>query len=118
MMGQSVQATCPCGYDSGLLMIGGGMHNFETLWCFPAYCAEGDHLVVVNLFDKPLRCEDDHPGKPVRYDDASLVGERGARVVSRWDVGRRKSVLTDGTYRCPSCHQFTLRFADDGLRWD
>ena len=78
-MGCSAIAKCPCGYESEPPMIGGGMGNFEVLCGFPAYCAEGKHLVQVNMFEKPLECPDGHSTTPVPYNDKTLVKKLGKR---------------------------------------
>ena len=114
-MGSSVVAVCPCGYKTPPLMIGGGMSNFNEYCAFPAYCAKGNHLLTINLFDNSRRC---HRAKPTPYDNAALVGDLGENVVASWKFGEQSAVLTDGHYFCPDCHNNTLQFSNYGLMWD
>ncbi|KAA6182588.1 hypothetical protein F2Q65_17570 [Thiohalocapsa marina] len=117
-MGSSVIATCSaCGYQSEPLMIGGGMADFHALCAFPAYCAKGNHLLTINLFDDPCRCRT-HRAVALPYNDPALVGEAGRNIVVSWNFDNRTAILTDGRYFCPACHQNTLSFADYGLMWD
>ena len=119
-MGCSVVASCPCGYQSSLLMIGGGMMDFTYSCAFPAYCSEGKHLVTVNMFDKPRRCPDGHLKASIPYNDASLINVPGTIEVTSWKYSDHEpeAQLTDGLYFCPICHAFSLTFIDGGLLWD
>lgn len=117
-MGCSVTAKCKCGYESPLLMIGGGMLSSGKECLFPAYCSQGDHLVTVNLLEQPCQCPDKHLTGPVPYTHHSQIGEVGNVEVSSWGFGSERIVLTDGSYFCPACHQLTLRFTKGGLMWD
>lgn len=118
-MGCGVVATCTaCGFDSGLLKIGGGMFTFTTFFAFPAYCKACDALVVVNMLDSPRRCSSQHRVEPTPYCDASLQGTPGDEVVASWGQAGQRLELTDGAYFCPGCHRLTLSFRDGGLAWD
>ncbi len=118
-MGASAIARCLCGYESPLLMIGGGMLNFNEFCAFPAYCAEGSHLVTVNMFDRPLACPDGHKSVPVPYNAPSLQIERGDAVVVSWNLWPKRTIqLTNGRYLCPTCHEARLSFSDGGVLWD
>jgi hypothetical protein len=50
-----------------------------------------------------------------------LIGEIGENEIESWnmeeDLGR-ELILTDGTYFCPSCEEFKLRFKPGMLCWD
>ena len=117
-MGFSVLASCPCGYRSPELMIGGGMASFRHLCAFPAYCSSGGHLVIINMFDEPLRCPCGDIKTPVPYDDESLVGVIGERVVAEWRLGPQIFQLTDGSYLCPECRELSLTFSVGDIMWD
>lgn len=118
-MGVSAIARCSCGYVTPPLMIGGGMASYRHLCAFPAFCSGGDHLVMVNMFERPLRCPDGHRSEPVPYDSPPLVAERGTTVVASWRLGPDRALeLTDGRYLCPACHRESLSFADGGILWD
>lgn len=94
------------------------MASFRDTCHFPAYCADGNHLVTVNMFDSPRRCPEGHKSEPVPYSDKSLLGKIGPRIVASWlhDAGQLE--LTNGKYLCPVCHKHTLTFADGGEMWD
>ena len=117
-MGCTAIASCPCGYDSGEILIGGG--DSEVACYFPAYCKEGNHLVEVNMYERPLRCADGHLTEPVPYNAASLIKTVGQRVVADWNwPGKEQGIeLTDGIYQCPACRQFTLSFIEGNSLWD
>lgn len=124
-MGQIIGASCPCGYKEPALRIGGGMTSFRTHHGFPAYCSAGKpHLVMVNLLEEPLKCPR-HKKAPIPYSDKSLVGKPGkksllmSRVLSPSDNTKvLEFELTNGTYLCPVCQNFTLKFRDRKIRFD
>ena len=116
-MGSIAIASCSCGYQSGDLLIGGGMRSFQNSCCFPALCREGDHLVTVNMFDEPRHCPDGHKGIPTPYNDGSLFEKRGRKVVVNWVHRGHSLELTDGAYLCPNCHKFGLEYSWTGM-WD
>ena len=118
-MGCTAIATCPCGYDSGELLIGPGMSGPDPCY-FPAFCKEGGHLVDVNMCDQPRRCPEGHDKEPVPYNATSLIKELGPAVVADygWLDPANHFVLTDGSYLCPACHQYTLTFGEGGTMWD
>ncbi len=116
-MGSIAIASCSCGYESGELMIGGGMDSFRHTCTFPAYCREGGHLVTVNMFDEPRRCPDGHKGISVPFNDGSLLEKRGPQVVASWNHQGHTLELTNGAYLCPYCHKCRLTFAWGGM-WD
>ena len=117
-MGDSAIATCPCGYDSGELMVGCG--DSGPTCFFPAFCKEGNHLVEIDLYEPPLRCPEGHPGDPVPYKEASMVKTLGSRLVvdCNWPIEGQGNELTNGSYFCPACHQFTLTFQEGNALWD
>jgi len=88
---------------------------------FPAYCDRCRELVEANLLAKPVECPMCGSSPVIPYDDEKLVGEIGEEEVESWnmeeDLGR-ELVLTDGTYFCPSCEEFKLRFKHGMLCWD
>ncbi|MDD5299071.1 MAG: hypothetical protein PHD65_01095 [Gallionella sp.] len=124
-MGQIIGAFCPCGYKEPALYIGGGMMNFKTHHGFPAYCPAGKpHLVMVNLLEEPLKCPQ-HKKTPIPYSDKSLVGKLGrksllmSRVLAPSNNTRvLEFELTNGTYLCPKCQNFTLKFRDLNICFD
>jgi len=119
-MGSEVRATCECGLDTRIL-IGGGMENFISTCYFPCLCEACHDIVPVNLIAKRKRCPKCRGTKLIPYDDLRLSGLPGERTVAEWNVREQlggELRLTDGSYKCPKCHELTLRFADSGLCWD
>lgn len=119
-MGCTAIASCPCGYDSGELDIGQGSSGPDPCY-FPAYCKEGNHLVEVNMNAHPRRCPTWHTTEPVPYNDESLIKKIGTKVVVGWgwlDDDPNRLELTDGSYFCPACQQYTLTFREGNTMWD
>lgn len=118
-MGSSVSASCSCGYSADA-MIGGGMLSFHNTCLFPAICNECDEIVEVNLMAESLACGtcDSENVQPYTKDD--LKGEPGSTSVVEWNYERDgfPTLLTDGTYLCPRCGDFGLRFQHGGMNWD
>ena len=119
-MGSEVIAKCECGYEQGF-MIGGGMATFRELCAFPCLCRDCKSIIPVNLLDVPISCPHCKGDRVVPYDDEELCEQRGDETVTSWSLGgqnERGLVLTDGTYYCPSCDSFRLKFKNSGLSWD
>lgn len=121
-MGLGTTAACSCGYTENFF-IGGGIKNHTTTNLFPAYCAEEDRIVTVNLYHTPLNCPTDHKIQPVSYannsplmhpDDRDRLLLNKLYKVSKW----KEFYLTNGKYFCPSCHQYTLKFRQSPMLWD
>ncbi len=119
--GSVVEARCEaCGYASGNLFLFGGKALFRTVCLFPALCAEHHRLVLVNLLGDDQSSKDCPGGTPIPYTDARLAGKAGANIVASWNLPAgpgNPAVLTDGSYLCPRCGAFGLRFRLTGL-WD
>jgi len=114
-MGHSVDARCVCGYTLDELLIGAGKLNFRTVCAHPALCAQGRHVVTVNLFDAVHPCPDGHSGPVLPYATTpELQVSPGSESVSTWG----EFELNDGGYRCPQCGGYTLHFSDAGLLFD
>ena len=118
-MGSTSIASCPCGFVSSELLIGCGMDGPDPDF-FPAYCEGGRHLVELNLCAHPCNCPAGHPTEPVPYNDKSLIGTIGQTLPSHLNLfgDPNDRVLTDGSYLCPECQQFTLTFREGGSVWD
>ena len=119
-MGSLVIAVCECGYTAESA-VGGGMATFKEICYFPAYCEQCHELVEADLLARPVNCPVCE-GTPVTpYNDEKLIGEIGEEEVESWnmeeDLGR-ELVLTNGTYFCPACEEFKLRFKPGMLCWD
>lgn len=119
-LGAEVNAYCECGYQSTSL-IGGGMANFHTTCYFPALCTVCNKLVQVNLLAKRVRCHKCRSSKVTPYDNPELSLQKGDSIIADWHVESelgRVLILHNGTYLCPLCKEFKLRFIDSGLCWD
>ena len=119
-MGSSLTASCECGYTTGQLMVGGGIQTFKTTYIFPAFCRDCQDLVATNLLDEQPKCEHCGSDRAKAYGDESLQGEAGSEVIVSWGHPANESGVTisNGTYLCPSCGEFQLRFEQGGIRWD
>jgi Zn finger protein HypA/HybF involved in hydrogenase expression len=97
------------------------MATFHELCAFPCLCRDCKRIVDANLLDAPASCPDCKNANVVPYDHEELCEDRGEVTVTSWSLDEhlgRELVLTDGTYYCPSCDSFRLRFEDTGLCWD
>jgi Zn finger protein HypA/HybF involved in hydrogenase expression len=115
----SILASCDCGFRTEL-MIGGGTGLFASLAMFPGFCRQCRQLVPLNLAAMPITCSLCKTGDVTAYDDESLQGKPGANVIASWDFTEkigRVVALTDGTYLCPTCGEFHLRFQCGDARW-
>ena len=96
------------------------MSNFTSVCYFPAHCEDCKKLVEVNLLADCTTCPHCGSSRVIPYDHSTLIGEIGTRGVAHWyagaELGRTPS-LTNGTYRCPECKQYLLRFKEIAL-WD
>jgi hypothetical protein len=98
------------------LPIGADANNVAVRCLFPSYCEDCRDIVEADLFLVPLGCPDCGGERVTPYDDVLLVGKAGDDEVVSWNVKDhlgRVPVLTDGTYLCPDCSGFTLRFCVD-----
>ena len=120
-MGSIVAARCPCGIATKMAL-GGGINSHTAYCAFPALCSACGAFGAINLLGNAVRCPSCSRDALKTYDDPSLAGSAGEKVVFGWtlpgDDSHRRSVrLTDGTYLCPTCRQPTLTFSDEGF-WD
>ena len=68
----------------------------------------------MNLLGDDQSSKDCPSGTPIPYTDARLAGKAGANIVASWNLHAgpgNPAVLTDGSYLCPRCGAFGLRFA-------
>ena len=93
-MGSSAIAHCSaCGYQSGLLMTGGGIRNFRVFDARPANCARCQTITWANVKAQPLACQ--------------KCG--GTEVIL---------LANNGVSSCPKCGERHLELRDGGLLWD
>ena len=118
-MGSTVEASCKCGYRA-TSDVGGGKSNYLTVDLMPALCEHCQTLVTVNKCAKPPLCPKCKSPQVLPYDDPALNAKPDASIpVSRrvWEAMGSAFQLTCGTYLCPACKQYTLRFIETCL-WD
>lgn len=114
-MGHAVSAECKCGYSVRELLIGGGMIDHHINCAHPALCSAGEHIVTVNLLEKPITCPDGHRGFPSPYcNSPDLQLEPGSQSISQWG----EHELNSGKYLCPKCGKYELEFSDTGFLFD
>lgn len=145
-MGTSVKASCSCGYQAAFA-IGGGMRSHGSHSYFPYYCAAcGSGIVSVNIANETPTCPWSPNHKISRiggsYSDGlerqrtlrvhkkaqtmCLLERIGLRVskpkteqiepaiICQWDDHE----IIDKAYHCPMCRKTTLRFDNNGDRFD
>lgn len=115
-MGSIVMAECSCGLKTEI-MIGGGMLNFQTPCYFPFLCEHCSAIVRVNMFSERKDCPQCMATNVIPYDDPSLSGHTGTKMVDGVTGRGQEHILTDGSYKCPKCNQYSLRFWNCG-NWD
>ena len=109
-MGRSVQAKCACGYEAEV-PTGCGLAGPVPDY-FPAHCRRCAAVVPADATSWPTtcsRCGDevalyDAPDEQLTAGPHTVLEER---TVTDPAIRHR---LNDGTYRCPACGRFELRF--------
>jgi hypothetical protein len=119
-MGSTVEAKCKCGYRA-TSDVGGGKSNYLTFGSMPALCEHCQTLVTVNKYAKPPQCPKCKSPQVVPYDDPALNAKSDTTITESgrvWEAMAGSAyLLTCGTYLCPACKQYTLRFIETCL-WD
>lgn len=114
-MGHVLEASCTCGYAESAMAVGSGFRHGSQRCLHPVLCAEGRHVVSVNVLEKPPQCPT-HAGAVVKpyYCSPELQQKPGDHIVSQWgDV-----TLNSGDYLCPRCGQHALQFLPLDILWD
>lgn len=114
-MGQIATGLCSCGFISNNLILGGGIYSDSNH--FPAYCAEGAHIIAINLKAETYRCKDkNHLSAPIPYFDAQLC--KSEKVISAdFNQDELSALSSERVFFCPQCKEFNLKFQGVGL-WD
>jgi len=112
-MGSTVGVSCKCGVRKRL-PVGGGMQTFRDLSYFPYLCKNCNCVVAANTISKNPSCPKCNKKGLIRYDDPALLGEKGDETVAR----NFYLELTNGTYKCAKCGNFTLIFYSVPFMWD
>ena len=122
-MGGSVQARCSCGYESDLLLVGGGMADLGQKCMAPAYSKRQKKVVLRNYWGKKGRGRS--PGGAIFYTDPRLseplLEATDVEIVFSWGWGQEDKpdfCLPDVTYKCPKCDAMQMRFVQGNLMWD
>lgn len=104
-MGLSINAECECGFQSGNMLTGGGMLNFETTNYHPCLCRRCRVMFSGNIKQLPVRCfqcgEESIPYGTV--DSESSFTDGG---------------LWNGQYECPQCEKERMTFRMGLICWD
>ena len=114
-MGSTLQARCPCGYESDFLSVGGGMMDMGNA-CFAPALSRRRKAVVQRDYLK-----DPQPKSWAKdltwYHDPKLRGDQkfSDDLVFSWSGSLE---LPDTNYFCPACEKMTMRFEDIGPMWD
>jgi DNA-directed RNA polymerase subunit RPC12/RpoP len=116
IMGNTLRATCKCGFKKEFLG-GGGFHNFQTFCGAPGYCETCKKFVLGNYLDSNVKCPD--CGKKFKfYNDASLQKPTNkTELIFSWNTNAGEFKLPDTTYLCGNCGKFNLKFENTG-NWD
>ena len=141
-MGSTIQANCPCGFESDGIDVGAGFANPGEICLAPAFSKRTGRIMSSNFWGKSVRGT--KSGHAVFYMDPSMHetcpdGGETEIVYSwagwnewsclvewdGWDEGdgsddRPGFVLHDINYRCPECGKMSMRFGelDDQVIWD
>ena len=105
-MGIQIKAECKCGPNVEGLIVGGSRSQCGKIDPFPAVCNSCNNIVNVNTIDDTPKCPDCGSVDVTLYNDAALIGRPGFMKVAQnldW-------ILTNGTYKCPKCNEYTLQF--------
>ena len=119
-MGGTLNASCPCGFEPGLIDVGGGMLNMMTYCGAPALCRKCQTLVVVNYFDEMPKCPTCSDAVTC-YNDPALqdASRTSQRDVFTWTLDdNREFTLPETKYLCHKCGQKEMTFAEGGIAWD
>jgi len=120
-MGSMINAICDCGFQSGTIMVGGGMLNFDTVCYAPAICLRFNIFLVKNYLKKYSKCPKCR--KKVVFYNNPIVQEKLKRNENRyndifsWRLEKSEFQLLDLNYLCPECGKMSLRFVREG-HWD
>ena len=140
-MGSLVQANCNrCNFSKDL-QLGAGRRTFKETAMWPVWCTACGNLSVANHKKPSLVCAECGSNDVKRSEDPEVwSGDGQSSAALTWSLGTEKGEpiernwferllgrppkyrikyidlrLTDGTYLCPSCKKFSLRFQLIGL---
>lgn len=112
-MGSQVKAKCSCGIERSIA-IGGSRLNFKSIEYFPCLCHDCKDIVEGNLKAKKLKCPNCNSQKLTPYNNKALMGTKDDQVIER----SFDNIITNGTYKCPSCNEMNLKFKSGDILWD
>ena len=119
-MGVGLTVACPC-FGQFTMQVGRGMAGPRPC-LFPFLCTACEKVSEMDVYANPLTCRHCGGSAVVPYGRPPALGEPGAAVVFACPPHDAFSAadltLTDGTYWCPTCRQYTARFSDSGMLWD
>jgi DNA-directed RNA polymerase subunit RPC12/RpoP len=136
-MGAMIEGRCPCGFQSGQILAGGGFKNLKEVCAVPALCVKCMQLVIKNYHDKDSKCqgcgekvtfyndpklqaprnEMEHLGQSKLPPERVMAQELG-RVVFDWGGREDESRfrLPNIQYLCPKFQKMTMEFLYVGDR--
>lgn len=119
-MGIGIEVSCPC-FGSYTLPVGPRQRPPKMCW-FLFLCQTCRCCSQLDIHAKRLRCTHCQGEDVVPYGHPDAIGQPGTKTIFQcWPCKRfapELLTLTDGTYWCPTCEQFTASFRDCGIRWD
>lgn len=97
------------------------METFTWECKFPFLCKSCNSIVQANALDPKPQCPGCGSVELTSYSHPALCGSRGECEVVGWTPRGQEGpafTLHDGTYWCPKCKSFRLRFTESGIMWD
>lgn len=103
-MGQTVIATCECGYSSGNIVVGHGMIHRDTADYNPCLCQWCRQIFSGNMRQLAVLCPE--------CGQETMPYPRGNEPVEAY------CLAFNGQHECPACGKQTLTFCMGMYLWD
>lgn len=119
-MGIGVNVSCSC-FGSFPMRVGPRIAP-PKYSLFPFLCTDCKGVSTLDVYAETLACAHCDSPAVVPYGRPPAVGKLGDGIVFACSPTDRFSAddltLTDGTYWCPTCRNYSARFSDSGVLWD
>ena len=114
-MGEILQSTCSCGYNSENLFVGVGMNFPETKAVYVlTLCENCESILAVNKNEKQNLCP--HcKNEVILFDDPITVANSSYQKPP--GIKGKSNQKLEERYICPKCKQRNMKFVEIGL-WD